>query len=79
MSATILEWAKSARHISGVAGRVVPGGLTHLQYADDTLIFIRNLEEEIINLKFLLMCFEPMPGLNINFEKSEAIVTKGDL
>ena len=27
-----------------------------LQYADDTLIFIKNSDREIINFKFLLMC-----------------------
>ena len=50
-----------------------------LQYADDTLIFVRNSEQEIVNLKFLLMCFEAMLGLKINFDKSEAFVTGGDL
>ena len=32
-----------------------------------------------MNLKFILMCFEGMSGLKINFEKSEAMVTGGDL
>lgn len=75
----MLDRAKAAGHISGVAARVVPGGLSHLQYADDTLIVIRKSPVEIINLKFLLMCFEAMSGLKINFDKSEAFVTGGDL
>lgn len=54
-------------------------GLSHLQYAEDTLILIRYSEAGIINLKFLLMCFEAMSGLKINFDKSEAIVMGCDL
>ena len=77
--ATILDHAKGAGHISGVASVIIPRGLSHLQYADDTLIFIRNSEWETTNLKFLLMCFEEMSGLKINFDKSEANVMGGDL
>jgi hypothetical protein len=44
-----------------------------------TLILVKNSEEEIINLKFLLTCFGAMPGLKINFDKSEALFTGGDL
>jgi hypothetical protein len=29
----------------------------------------------VANLKLLLICFESMSGLNINFSKSEAVVT----
>jgi hypothetical protein len=32
----------------------------------------------IANLKFLLLCFENMSGLKINFEKSEIMVTGVD-
>lgn len=39
----MLDRAKVAGHISGVAARVVPGGLSHLQYADDTLILIKKI------------------------------------
>lgn len=75
----MFDKAKAAGHFSRVAASVAPNGLTHLQYVNDTLVFIRNNEEEIINLKFILMCFEAMSGLKINFEKSEAFVTRGDL
>ena len=51
-----------------------PGGITHLQYADDTIILIQYDELGIANLKFLLMCFEDMSGLKINYHKSEVIV-----
>lgn len=51
--AAILDHAKAAGHICGVTTRLVPGGLSHLQYTDGTLIFIKNSVEAIINLKFL--------------------------
>lgn len=34
------------------------GGLTQLQYADVTILFVQNSEQDIINLKFLLFCYE---------------------
>jgi hypothetical protein len=45
--------------------------LTHLQYVDDTIIFIPCVDREIIVTKFILYCFEEMLGLNINYDKSE--------
>jgi mannosylglycoprotein endo-beta-mannosidase len=48
--------------------------VTHLQYANDTLILIQYDAEELVILKFLLMCFEEMSGLKINVLKSEVLV-----
>jgi hypothetical protein len=50
------------------------GGVTHLQYADDMLILVHNDPADLMNLKFLLLCFESMSALKINFSKSEAFV-----
>jgi hypothetical protein len=73
--AEILEKAKISGHISGVVGHLIPGGgITHLQYADDTMIMVEGSELDLINLKFLLLCFEAMSGLKINFDKSEVVV-----
>ncbi|XP_016162179.1 uncharacterized protein LOC107604964 [Arachis ipaensis] len=47
--------------------------LSHLQFADDTILFCPPEEETIRNYKRLLRCFEPMSGLSINFEKSSFI------
>jgi hypothetical protein len=68
---TILETASKRGVIRGVTHHLVSGGLTHLQYADDTVLFIQNTEENIVNLKFLLFCFEEMSRLKINYHKSE--------
>lgn len=58
-----------------MVGHLIPGGgITYLQYADDTLIMVEGLDLDIINLKFLLLFFEGMSSLNINFDKSEVII-----
>ena len=46
-------------------------GLSILQYADDTIIFLDHDIEQAKNMKFLLSVFEQMSGLKINFHKSE--------
>jgi DNA polymerase sigma len=53
---------------------IVPGGVSHLQYANDTLILVENSDEDLDNLKVLLVCFEEMLGLKINYHKSEVVV-----
>jgi hypothetical protein len=54
---------------------LVPEGVTHLQYADDTILLIELDDGAIANLKFIVICFEILSGLKINFFKSEVIVT----
>ncbi|KAK3206963.1 hypothetical protein Dsin_021009 [Dipteronia sinensis] len=44
--------------------------ITHLQFADDTIVFLRPKKEYILNLKRTLRCFELISGLRINFLKS---------
>jgi hypothetical protein len=72
--ARILEKAYAAGHIQGVVSHLIPGGISHLQYSDDTMILIKNNDLAIANLKFLLICFELLSGLKINYHKSEVIV-----
>jgi hypothetical protein len=73
--AAILSKASSAGHLVGLVPHLIPGGVTHLRYADDTMIMIEPSSLGVANLKLLLLCFENMSGLKINFDKSEAIVT----
>lgn len=44
--------------------------ITHLQFADDTVVFCKAEEQEILNVKRILRCFEVLSGLRINFHKS---------
>ncbi|XP_015972337.1 uncharacterized protein LOC107495679 [Arachis duranensis] len=47
--------------------------LSHLQFADDNVLFCPPEEESIKNYKRLLRCYELMSGLSINFDKSSLI------
>lgn len=44
--------------------------VSHLQFADDTILFCNNNREEVANIKRILRCFQLMSGLKINFSKS---------
>jgi hypothetical protein len=72
--ATLLTKARDARLIKGLVPNLVEGGLTHLHYVDDTIIFLEADNDSIIHTKFLLYCLESMSGLKINYQKSEVMV-----
>jgi hypothetical protein len=74
----LLSRARAAGHIQGVVPHLIPGGESHLQYADDTIILIQTTRLGLTNLKFILACFELLSRLKINFNKSEVIVMGGD-
>ena len=71
MLAILLSRAKEADHIRWVVPHLVDEGLSVLQYADDTVIFMDNDLERAKNMKLLLCAFEQLSGLKINFHKSE--------
>ena len=45
--------------------------ISHLLFANDTLIFCKANEDQIIFLSWLLMWFEAISGLKVNLDKSE--------
>ncbi|GKV45963.1 hypothetical protein SLEP1_g52987 [Rubroshorea leprosula] len=47
--------------------------VTHLQYANDTLLFGKAIDENVWALKSILRSFELVSGLKINFNKSQLI------
>lgn len=47
--------------------------ISHLQFADDMLIFCGAEEDQVRSIKAMLLCFEAVSGLTINFYKSELI------
>ncbi|WVZ80795.1 hypothetical protein U9M48_028246 [Paspalum notatum var. saurae] len=61
------EYVKS----KGLIPHLVQDGLSILQYADDTVIFLEHYIEQAKNLKLLLCAFKQLSGLKINFHKSE--------
>jgi hypothetical protein len=65
--------SKAASHglIEGLMPTAIPGGVISLQYADDTILFLKNDIAMARNLKWLLTCFEQMSGMRINYHKSD--------
>jgi hypothetical protein len=60
--------------LTGLAPDLVENGVGILQYADDTIICISHEPDKAVNLKLLLLLFELMSGLKINFSMSEIFV-----
>ena len=71
MLAIIIERAKVDGQIEGVVPHLVDGRLSILQYADDTILFMKHDMEKAQNLKLILLVFEQLSGLKINFHKTE--------
>jgi hypothetical protein len=64
MLAILIERAKLYGQIEGVIPHLVDGGLSILQYADDTILFMEHgLEAQ--NLKLILVAFEQLSGLKL--------------
>ncbi|XP_058203040.1 uncharacterized protein LOC131317509 [Rhododendron vialii] len=66
----LLERAREKNIIKGV--KLGSNGVTisHLQFADDTILFCNNDLEEMGNIKRILRCFQLMSGLKIKYSKS---------
>ena len=74
MLANLVSRARENDQINGVIPHLVDGGLSIMQYADDTtILFLEDDLEQAHNLKLVLCAFEKLSGLKINFHKSELI------
>ena len=78
MLSELLNRASDTGLITGLVPHLVEGGLTHLPYADDTILFVENIGNNIVMLKFILFCYEEMSGMRINYSKSEVFVVGVD-
>jgi hypothetical protein len=59
--------------VRGLLDDFKPGGIISLQYADGTFLFSSCELPYVKNLKVVLMLFEKVSGMRINFHKSEII------
>jgi len=71
MLTLFIKRAKSEGLLSGVVPHLVDDGLSILQYADDTILFMDHNLEHAHNMKTILCAFERLSCLKINFHKSE--------
>jgi hypothetical protein len=74
----MVKKAQSNGLITSLADNLVQHGVAILQYADDTIICLKNDMEKARNMKMLLYIYEQMAGLKINFSKSEICLINGD-
>ena len=65
--AILIDREKETELIRGLVPNLVDNGLSILQYADDTILFMENDLEEAKNMKLLLCAFEQLSDLKINF------------
>jgi hypothetical protein len=65
--ACLIEKAQGMELIGGLIPHILDNGCAYLQYADDTILLLRDNLEFARNLKFILILFERMSGLKNNF------------
>ena len=73
MLTLLINRAKANDQVHGVVPHIIDGGLSILQYTDDTILFKDHNLEQAQNMKNILCAFEQLSGLKINFHKSEII------
>ena len=71
MLAILIARAKEDGQVGGLIPHLVEGGVSILQYADDTILFLEHDLDKAVNMKLIICIFEQLSGLKINFHKSE--------
>lgn len=56
--------------IEGIHEVILGQDISHLQFADGTILFLKVEENVVENMKDILRCFEMFSRLSINFKKS---------
>jgi hypothetical protein len=71
MLAILIARAKDVGKVGSLLPHLIDGGISILQYADDTILFLEHDIAKAVNMKLILCIFEQLSGLKINFHKSE--------
>jgi hypothetical protein len=69
--AILIARAKQEGQVGGLIPHLVDGGVSILQYDNDTIFFLEHDAEKAINMKLILSLFEQLSVLKINFHRSE--------
>ena len=67
--ARMVRQAQQNGLLCGLTDNLIPKEVAILQYADDTIIYLKDDLEMARNMKLLLYLYEVMSGLKINFSK----------
>jgi hypothetical protein len=67
----MLMKASSKGYLTGLLSSMCPDGILSLQYVDDTLLFLKPYYQAACHLKWLMVCFEKLSGMKINYSKSD--------
>lgn len=65
-----MERAEEYGLVEGIRLKEGMNSISHLQFADDTIVFLKPSLANVQNLKKILQCFQLSSGLKINFGKS---------
>ena len=71
MLTLFINRAKADNQLGGVVPHLIEGGLSILQFANDTILFLEHNLKYAHNLGTIICAFEQLLGLKINFHKSE--------
>lgn len=74
----LIDRAKERGQYSGIKFPFQKDSITHFQYADDTILFVENDARSIRKLKTILLLFQVITGLSINFDKSHVYHVSND-
>ena len=47
--------------------------ISHILFADDTILFCDASREKLLSIRLALTCFQAFTGLKVNVEKSEIV------
>jgi hypothetical protein len=69
----MLTKAAAKGYITGFMDNLYAESIISLQYVDDALLFLKHRYLEACHLKWLMICFEKLPGMKNNYNKSDLI------